>query len=194
MMAKTLRLGAVAAVAVLSLSAVGFAQEAQQQQQPKPTLTKEIGSWTVQCFEQGGASRCKMVEILVNKKTGVRVLGISLQYIAEQKRSVVEIGVPLGTMLQSGAVLKADTYKSDTLHYSICDQQGCYVMLVADDKLAAAIGKATNASMEWVGFGDGKKVTLAFPLDGFSAAYQEMVSSSSAAKSAASTGDGAAVK
>jgi invasion protein IalB len=181
MMAKSFWLGA-AALAALSLSGTSFAQEAQA---PKPTLTKEFGSWTVQCFEQNSASRCKMVEILINKKTGMRVLGISFQYIAEQKRSLVEIGVPLGITLQNGAMLKTDTFSSGTLRYSICDQQGCYVMMAADEKLASTISRSTKANVEWVSYGDGKKVSLAFPLDGFAAAYQEMISSSSAAKSAA---------
>jgi invasion protein IalB len=190
MMAKSFWLGA-AALAALSLSGTSFAQEAQA---PKPTLTKEVGSWTVQCFEQNGASRCKMVEILVNKKSGMRVLGISLQYIAERKRSLMEVGVPLGITLQNGAVLKTDTFTSGTLRYSICDQQGCYVMMGVDDTLASTLSRSTKANMEWVNYGDGKKVSLAFPLDGFAAAYQEMVSASSAAKAAAPAEDTAAVK
>ena len=34
--------------------------------------------------------------------------------------------MPLGVMLQNGAVLSSDTYTSGVLRYRLCDMQGCY--------------------------------------------------------------------
>lgn len=180
MSAKKMLGGISAGFAALMLFAgVAAAQDAAAApDQPKQTLNKEVGNWTVKCFEKDGVTRCNMIEVLVNKKTGLRVLAVSVQYEPAQKRSVIELGVPLHVALQKGAVINTDTYTSGTLKYKICDQQGCYLVLPADDSVIASLGKATKASVEIVDFVSGKKVALKIPLDGFSSAYQTVVEAS----------------
>lgn len=163
--------------ALMLFAGMAAAQDATAEQ-PKQTLNKEVGNWTVKCFEKSGVTRCNMIEVLVNKKTGERVLAVSVQYAPTQKRSVIEVSVPLHVALQKGAVINADTYTSGTLKYKICDQMGCYIVLPADDSVIASLGKATQASIEIVDFVSGKKVPLKIPLDGFSSAYQAVVEAS----------------
>lgn len=165
-----------ALTAALALSASGYAQEA-----PKPTITKEFSGWRLRCFDREGTTLCLIDETLVNKKTGEKVLSVSLQYVAAKKSALMEIGVPFGIAIENGAVLNTDTYKTETLRYRLCNQQGCYLVLPFDAAAVAKFGKATKAGVEVVFFGakDNKTTTLSFPMDGFTAAYQAMVDASS---------------
>lgn len=181
-----MRAGALAA-ALLATLAAAPAQDAaaQQQQQPKPSVSKDIEGWTLRCFDNKDVQRCKITEVLVNKKTGRQVLGVSLQYFPDQKRSLVEIGVPLGMALENGASVVTDTYKTGTLRYTICYPQGCYVATAVDEGAVEQLGRATKASVDVVQYGSGKKLSIPFPMDGFSAAYRAMVENSHGAPAAA---------
>lgn len=178
------RSGLIAGVAAMVL-AVGAAGAQEAPQRPAPTLNKQIGDWTVQCFGEGGANSCRMNEMLVNKKTGMRVLSVTVLYLPEQKRTLVEALVPLNVALQNGVSINADTFKSGTLQYNICVQQGCQTLFPATDDVIKALSSATKGSVQVVDFGSGKKISIAFPLSGFSEAYQTVVSSSRASAGAA---------
>jgi len=117
---------------------------------------------------------CEMIELLVNKKSGRRVLGVLIIYNQAQNQNLVQIAMPLGVMLQNGAVLSSDTYTSAVLRFRLCDVQGCYTLAPLDDNAVKALGRATKAEMKIVS-ADGKKVNLSFSLNGFTAAHNALV-------------------
>jgi len=157
-----------------AFGAFALAAAASAAGQPQPSLTKDFGDWTVQCYQNNGLQRCEMIEILINKKTSRRVLGISVLYIPSQQRSVIQVGVPLAVALQSGAVISTDTYTSTTLPYRLCDQQGCYIVLIADDSVVKSLSAASKAKVQ-VSSLNGKKLDLTFSLNGFASGLQNLM-------------------
>ena len=115
-----------------------------------------------------------MIELLVNKKTGRRVLGVLIVYNQTRNQSLMQIALPLGVLLQSGAVLSSDIYTSGVMRYRLCDTQGCYVVAALDDDAIKALGHATKAEMRIVS-ADGKKFNISFSLNGFGAAYNALL-------------------
>jgi len=179
--------GLVAGIAALSLlaapvlaapaaapAAAAPQQKVDPNRPPQPSETKEFGDWSVRCYPVTSPSPCEMVELLVNKKTGRRVLSVLIAYIPSRNQHVMQIGLPLGVMLQNGAVLSSDTYTSDVLHFRRCDAQGCYVETPIDSGSLSALARATKAQMQIVSV-DGKKFQLVFSLNGFTPAHNALV-------------------
>ena len=153
---KTVRsgfVGLVAAVAALSMLAApawsakpapATAAAPQQKTDPnkpiEPNESKDFGDWTVRCYPVASPSPCEMVQLLVNKKTGHRVLGVMIVYVPSRDEHVMQIALPLGVMLQNGAVLNSDTYTSGVLRFNRCDMQGCYVVMPLDAGTLGALG------------------------------------------------------
>lgn len=167
-----------AAAAKPSTAAKPAAPSAPAQTDPnkplKPSEEKAFGDWSVRCYPVSSPSPCEMLEMLVNKKTGRRVLGILVAYIPSRDQHVMQIAMPLGVMLSNGAVLATDTFTSGVLKYRRCDMQGCYVETGIDNNSISAIGRATKAQMQIVSV-DGKKFNLTFSLNGFTAAHSALV-------------------
>jgi invasion protein IalB len=140
----------------------------------QPSETKEFGDWSVRCYPATSATPCEMIELLVNKKSGRRVLGVLLVYNQARNQNLLQIAVPLGVMLQNGAVLGSDTYTSGVMHFRLCDMQGCYVVAPLDNDAVKAIGQATKAEVRIVST-EGKNFNITFSLNGFTAAYNALL-------------------
>ncbi len=140
----------------------------------QPSETKEFGDWSVRCYPVSSPSPCEMLELLVNKKTGRRVLGVLIAYLPSRDQHVMQIALPLGVMLSNGAVVSTDTFTSAVLKFRRCDLQGCYVETGIDNGSISALARATKAEMQVVSV-DGKKFDLTFSLNGFSAAHSALV-------------------
>ena len=171
-------LSLLAAPALAAPAARPAGAAAQQKADPskpmQPSETKEFGDWSVRCYPVTSPSPCEMVEMLVNKKTGRRVLSILIAYIPARDQHVMQIGLPLGVMLQNGAIMNSDTFTSNVLHFRRCDMQGCYVETPIDNASLSSLARATKAQMQVVSV-DGKKFELAFSLSGFSPAHSALV-------------------
>ena len=156
----------------------------------QPSETKNFGDWTVRCYPASSTTPCEMLELLVNKKSGRRVLGVLIIYNPAQDQNLMQVATPLGVLVQSGAILGSDTYTSAVLHYRLCDIQGCYALAALNDDAVKALGRATKAELRIVA-ADGKKFSLSFSLSGFTAAHNalvEMTRQKSSSKPAPATG------
>jgi invasion protein IalB len=168
-------LAAFSLLATVTAQAQGTASAPAAANKPvQPSETKEFGDWTVRCYPVASATPCEMIELLVNKKSGRRVLGVLVIYNQAQNQSLMQIALPLGVMLQNGAVLSSDTYTSGVLHYRICDMQGCYALAPLGNDAIESLGRATKAEMKIVSV-DGKKFNIAFSLNGFTAAHSALL-------------------
>jgi len=168
-------LAAFSLLATVTAQAQGTASTPAAANKPvQPSETKEFGDWTVRCYPVASATPCEMIELLVNKKSGRRVLGVLVIYNQAQNQSLMQIALPLGVMLQNGAVLSSDTYTSGVLHYRICDMQGCYALAPLGNDAIESLGRATKAEMKIVSV-DGKKFNIAFSLNGFTAAHSALL-------------------
>lgn len=181
-MSAMTKLGRIAGLVALMVAAGSVSASAQEEQErPKPSLEKQIGDWTVVCYDQNGSSFCHMSETLVNKKTGMRVLGIGMRYFPAQKASAVEVTVPLNVGLENGASISVGKYTTKTLEYALCVREGCQAISPVDGNMLKAFGGADKGKVNVVDYASGKKVAISFELKGFADAYQTMVSSSKAA-------------
>ena len=168
-------LAAFSLLATVTAQAQGTASAPAAANKPvQPSETKEFGDWTVRCYPVSSPTPCEMIELLVNKKSGQRVLGVLIVFNAAQNQNVVQIAMPLGVSVQNGAVLSSDTYTSGVLRYRLCDVQGCYAFAPVDEDAIKALKRATKAEMKIVS-ADGKKINLSFSLNGFSAAYNALL-------------------
>ena len=167
-------LASTAAAAPAPAPAQGSAPAANANKPLEPSETKNFGDWTVRCFPPSAKIPCQMIELLVNKKSGRRVLGVLIVYNKAQDQYVMQIAMPLGVMVQNGAVLGSDSYTSGVLHYRLCDMQGCYAIAPLDDDAIKALGRATKAEMRIVS-ADGKKFNIGFSLNGFTAAHNALL-------------------
>lgn len=168
-------LGTAAAAAAKPASAAKPAATQSDPNKPvQPTDSKQFGDWLVQCFPGQSQSPCQMFELLANKKTGRRVLGIWIFYVPSREQHVITIGLPLGLMLANGAVVSTDTFTSAVLKFQRCDPDGCYIQTGIDNELINALARATKAEMQAV-LVDGRKFNLPFSLNGFSAAHSALV-------------------
>jgi invasion protein IalB len=165
-----------AGLTAISLAAPAPAQnQAPAANKPmEPSETKNFGDWTVRCYPPAAKVPCEMIELLVNKKTGRRVLGLLIVYNKEKDQHVMQIAMPLGVLVQTGAVLSTDTFTSPVLRYRLCDLQGCYAVTGLDDAAIKAFGRATKAEMQIVS-AEGKRFKLGFSLNGFTAAHDALL-------------------
>lgn len=178
---KSMRVSLAFAAALLAAPA--FAQDdgdAQPQQQPqanqplKPSEVKEFGDWTVRCFPVKSATPCEMLELRIAKKSGQRVLGVTLAYVPQRDAHVLQVAVPLGVSLANGLLINADTWKSPVLKFRRCDQGGCYVETAIGNDVISSLGRATKAEVDVVSV-DSKRFPLIFSLKGFTDAHNALV-------------------
>src|SRR5476649_1618752 len=73
-----------------------------------PNETKPFGDWTVRCFPVATPSPCYMFELLANKTSGERVMSVSIAYMPNGDKHIIEIAVPLGVAIQKGLILSTD--------------------------------------------------------------------------------------
>lgn len=163
-----------AGLTALSLGTPALAQAQAPNQPMAPSETKAFGDWTVRCYPAAAKVPCEMIEMLVNKKTGRRVLGLLIVYNKDKDRYVMQIAMPLGVLIQNGAVLATDTFHSPVLRYRLCDMQGCYAITGLDDAAIKAFGRATKAQMQIVS-AEGKKFNIGFSLNGFTASHDALL-------------------
>jgi invasion protein IalB len=146
-----------------------------QQAAMQPSVSKQFDDWQVRCFPRNSPSPCDMYELLADKNTNQRVLGISIAYVPSANVYALQLGVPLGVDLQKGVVISTDGYKSPVLKYRRCDSTSCYVEMVIDTAAITALRNAKDSGKVAIVFDGGKAMEWAFSLKGFSAAHNSMV-------------------
>ncbi|HEY0105996.1 MAG TPA: invasion associated locus B family protein [Rhizomicrobium sp.] len=138
-----------------------------------PTDTKQFGDWVVRCFPVNSPSPCDMFELLANKKTKQRIMSVSVAYVPSSDKHVIQISVPLGVLIQKGAVVTSDDYSSPMLHYRRCDRGGCYVEMLLPPDLLNALSSGSGAKVRIIAEG-GKSFEIPFSLKGFADAHGAM--------------------
>ena len=156
----------------------------------QPSESKPFGDWTVRCFPVNSPSPCDMFELLANKQTNQRVLSVSIAYLPNGDKHVIQIAVPLGVAIQKGLILSTDSYVSPQLHYRRCDRGGCYVEMLIDAQTIGALSASTGSAKIKIVADGGKVFEIPFSLNGFSDAHgamQDLARKKTAAKPADAT-------
>lgn len=165
----------LAALASLALLASLMTSPSRAQQGPQgPNETKVIGDWTVRCFAGKSPSPCDMFQLLADKRSGRRVMSLSIAYLPAQDKHIIQIAVPLGVQLSKGIVMSANAFTSPTLHYRRCDRGGCYVEGFIDNSSIDGLARSSATSqVQFTAYG-GKTFGLKFSLNGFAEAHNTM--------------------
>ena len=153
-----------------------------------PTDVKPVGDWTVRCFPVASTSPCDMYEEEDDKTSHQRVLGVSIAFVPSTDRHVAQIAVPLGVAIDSGVIIKTDSYTSPKMPFRRCDREGCYVELILPPEIMDGMAKSGPKATVNIVADNGKPFALLFSLNGFSGAHDAM---SGLARQKATSGNGA---
>lgn len=163
-----------AALAQAAAPAEGAAPPAAPRQPGAPEV-KMVGDWAVRCFPIQGPAPCDMYQEMQDQRSRQRVLSFSIAYVPSLNRNGIQITVPLEVSIPKGLVIQTDSFKSPALKYRQCDRNGCYVQMPMDNASIAALSKSgSKAKVTIVADGTGKSLDLAFSLNGFAAAHDQM--------------------
>ena len=103
--------GAFASILLMTGAASG--QAAAPAASPAPPARPEIkavGDWFVRCFPAQSPSPCDVFQELDNQNTRRRVLSLSLAFVPNLDRHIVQITVPLDVSIPKGVVIQTDSY------------------------------------------------------------------------------------
>ena len=142
-----------------------------------PPQVERFDDWQMRCFNVKSASPCDVIYGLYQKKTGLRIVMVSIAYAPSKNVSFMQVALPLGIAVTKGATFKAGGFVSTPLEIRRCDRNGCFAELIAAPELIEGLlANADSAgSIEIVADG-GKPLSLGLSLKGFSRAYDAMKS------------------
>lgn len=173
--------------ALVSVSAFAQAPAAPAAPPPPPEV-KNIGDWSVRCYQAQNQSPCDMYQQQNDAKSNQRVLAVSIAYIPHLDKHAIQISVPLGVSIAHGLVMQAGSYTSPVMPYRRCDRGGCYVEMLIDNSVIDQLNHGGDNALIKLTADDGKNYQLKLSLNGFAAAHDSMAEQAKAkAKSDAST-------
>ena len=178
---------------ILLMTGAALAQAAAPAAAPARPEIKPVGDWFVRCFPAQSPTPCDVFQELDNPTTRQRVLSLSLAYVPNLDRHIVQITVPLDVSIPKGVVIQTDSFTSPVMKYRMCNRDGCFVQMAMDNAMVEALSKSGPAAKVNIVADGGKTYALNFSLKGFAAAHDSMVEDARAkAKSPAKPADGAA--
>ena len=135
----------------------------------------KFGDWEVRCFSVSSPAPCDMVQLLTQKKTGDRVMSLSIAFAPQTSRHLVQFVVPLGVSLPKGATLISGSYTSPRLFYRRCNKAGCFIEGGIEEAVIDTLGKSDGPAKMMVVSDSGKPLSISFSLRGFAQAHGQMV-------------------
>jgi len=177
-LAAALTVCTLAASPVLAQDAPADAQPQQQRAAPQkpvtPTVLKTFGGWDVRCYPVSSPAPCDMWEAIAFKKGGQLAVSISIVYVPSQDAHLMQLIVPLGVDLASGAKVMTGSFTSETIRYHHCDRIGCYLVVPQGNPIVEALNGQGAMKVRVTQF-RGKSIDLNVPLNGFGEAHTAMV-------------------
>jgi invasion protein IalB len=172
-------LPSIAAALLLILSAAPLAA------QTNDTLTEtdtsatqedapESGIWGVACDRDvtGAKTGCRVTQTVVARETGKRLLTVSVRRTPDGADPTVLLTLPLRTFLAPGTMIKVDDRPGRQSPFELCDENGCYAGLPADESLVADLKTGKTLSVE---FYDARrqKTEIKLPLKTFGESFDK---------------------
>ena len=175
-----------ATVALLALAAPASAQTGQ-------TEARKIDDFVVRCLPVQNASPCDMYQEVGNTQTRQRLVTLSISFMPSANRYIMVLSVPLGVLIERGAVIETSGFTTEPMPIRRCDPGGCYVEAQAPQALIDGFRKASPQGKVKVVGDDDKPYEFNISFNGFSAAHDYMVAQNRAkATSAPATSAAAA--
>jgi invasion protein IalB len=156
------------------------------------TEARKIDDFVVRCLPVQNAAPCDMYQEVGNQQTGQRLVMLSISYNPSANRHVIVISVPLGVLIEKGAVIETSGFTTEPMPIRRCDRGGCYVEALAPQTLIDGFKKASPQGKIKVVGDDDKPYDFPLSFNGFSAAHDYMVEQNRAKARAPSATPGAA--
>ena len=134
----------------------------------------ESGIWGVACDRDvaGTKTGCRVTQTVVARETGKRLLTVSVRRTPDGADPTVLLTLPLRTFLVPGTMIKVDDGPGRQSPFELCDENGCYAGLPADESLVADLKTGKTLSVE---FFDAKrqKTEIKLPLKTFGESFDK---------------------
>jgi invasion protein IalB len=165
------------ACAVLLLTCVTSAADAE------PRIASErFDDWFYRCVDNEKGkdkqpARCEAVQIAQTKEgdKAINLLTISLSELTQEKKkdTVLTVLAPLNVFLPAGLELSVDGGKPVTLQYRNCNNAGCWLQHIIDEKtlLHLTSGKSGLAKIRLI---NGQNLNIKFSLKGLKGALHAL--------------------
>ena len=156
-------------LAITALCMVAFAVLPANAQNPHG---KKFGDWRVHCnASEGAPSVCIMVQEVVFKKTGKRILQFVIRYTKNADTLIGDIILPLGIYLPAGVTMQIDKGQVFEIPVELCTDgrmRGCRARFSFD---AALLAKTKAGGKANIVFQDSRQTPVPVPvsLTGFTA-------------------------
>ncbi|MFT4563288.1 MAG: invasion protein IalB [Gammaproteobacteria bacterium] len=134
----------------------------------EPADGKSFGNWTINCESEAQGSRkgCFIIQNLVMREGGQRVLQIAIGYVVETPDPIALVSLPLGISLPPGAEIQIDSHATHRIAIERCEPNGCRAGLKLGPDILSNLRMGTQVSIK---FYDAKRQPIEVPLslDGF---------------------------
>lgn len=161
-------LGCIFLLTGTALSRPATAQETGKD--PEKNITR-FKDWAVICPEPDDKQvpSCEAILRVTVAETGQQILQVSIFQVPESEHPVGIVILPLGFLLQQGALLSVDGEEVGRLPIQRCEPVGCLVPLIINEKVKSFFkaGKAAEFTITNV---QGQAIALPMSLSGFTAA------------------------
>jgi invasion protein IalB len=134
----------------------------------------ESGIWGVACDRDvtGTKTGCRVTQTVVARDTGRRLVTVSVRRTPDGADPTVLLTLPLRTFLAPGTMIRVDDRPGRQSPFELCDENGCYAGLPADESLVADLKTGKTLSVE---FYDAKrqKTEIKLPLKTFGESFDK---------------------
>ena len=129
----------------------------------EPTEGDAFGNWLVNCKidEEDGGQGCFIVQNVVLREGGQRVLQVAIGFIKEASEPIALISLPLGISLPPGTTLKVDELEPKRVPIERCEPNGCRAGLKLSEEILENLISGDQLS---VTFYDAKRQPIDVPL------------------------------
>ena len=160
-------IASLGALALLALTGAASAQTGGD--------VKKIGDYAVRCLPVQNASPCDMFLEVGDKNTGQRYVTVSIAFMPSASRYIMVISVPLGVLIEKGAIIETSGFTTEAMQIRRCDRGGCYVEAVAPAALIDGFRKANPQGKIKLTGDDDKPYEFPLSFNGFSEAADYMI-------------------
>ncbi len=173
----------IATVMGLVLAAMTANAQSTATPKPNPATAKPAEAaakappqpWNVSCSAVGGQAglNCSMVQTVFAKNSRLRIISVSISRAAAASGLQLQLSLPHGVALQSGAEIWVDKGAPKKLPIRNADANGSYAFAEIDSELLGSLRKGSllNTAFQTL---DGKRVVLQISLNGFTSAFAKL--------------------
>ena len=139
-----------------------------------PQALETHGDWRIFCLSPNNQKVCVLSQVLSDKASGQRMLGMELRP-ATADRLMVTIITPFGVAVDKPVTIRIDEGAPMTLPFKTCIQLGCVVTTTWESPIVAALQKGTAVFINALAAETGQGVAFRISLNGFGTALERTV-------------------